>query len=70
MKTRRTKFLLYTNPNNVTSCAYTATGAREVREVLQSAREYPDSYKILYQGTGTEEDMQSACKQFSYYRFV
>ena len=69
MRTARKKFLLYTNPNNVTNFAYVVTGA-EVKEVLTSARSYPGSYKILYQGMGTESDIQTAQRQFTGYRFV
>jgi hypothetical protein len=70
MTTGRQKFLLYTNPNNVTNFAYTATGARSVNEVLRRARSYPDSYTILYQGMGKESDVKTACEQFRYYKFV
>lgn len=70
MKAGRQKFLLYTNPNNATNAAYTVTGAPGVKEVLRRARSYPDSYTILYQGTGSTEDVKTACEAFRHYRFV
>jgi hypothetical protein len=70
MKTGRQKFLLYTNPNNVTNFAYIALGAYHVNEVLRSARSYPDSYTILLKGMGKEEDVKTACAQFRYYKFI
>ena len=62
------KFLLYTNPNNVTNMAYLATG-RDVADVLRKARIYTDSYEILYQGRGDETDINKAKETFSYYKF-
>ena len=66
---KRSKFLLYTNPGNSTNSAYIAIGAEDVREVQRDARTYRDSYKILYQGTGTQEDLEKATKRFSNYSF-
>ena len=43
------KFVLYTNPNNVSNYAYCVIGAFEANEVLKSAKSYPGSYRILYQ---------------------
>jgi hypothetical protein len=65
----KVKFILYTNPNNVTNRAYLISGAKEVREVLRNAREYTGSYQILYQGKGNEEEQQKAKELFSNYRF-
>lgn len=65
---RKVKFILYTNPNNVTNNAYIAIGP-EVKEVLSDARRYPDSYNILYQGSGTNDDLQKAKRMFSDYKF-
>ena len=64
----RKKFVLYTNPNNSTSRAYIAVGT-DVKDVLRDAREYPGSYSILYQATGTNEDLQKAKSMFSNYSF-
>lgn len=69
MRTTKLKFVLYTNPNNVTNRAYTATGALDVKEVLTGVRNYPDSYRILYQGKGNEEDVKRAQSMFSNYQF-
>lgn len=67
--TRKQKFVLYTNPNNSTNAAYVAWGP-EVRDVLKDARQYPGSYKILYQGSGTSEDAAKiANSMFRGYRF-
>lgn len=66
---KKLKFVLYTNPNNVTNRAYTATGALEVKEVLTDCRNYPDSYRILYQGKGNEEDVKKAQSVFKHYQF-
>ena len=63
------KFVLYTNPNNVTNRAYTAVGAIEVHGVLKGSREYPDSYRILFEGVGNEEDIKRVQEGFSDYRF-
>ncbi|NIQ13288.1 MAG: hypothetical protein GTO02_02415 [Candidatus Dadabacteria bacterium] len=70
MKSKRRKFVLYTNPNNVTSNAYIADGAYNANQVLKSADTYPDSYTILYAGTGNDEAIQKAKQSFPYYRFV
>ena len=64
------KFVLYTNPNNVTNFAYKAVGAREANDVLRSAKAFPDSYRILLMGKGNEQDIAAACAWFSAYRFV
>lgn len=69
VKQKRCKFVLYTNPNNVSNWAYTAIGAREVNNVLSNTREYPDSYRILFQGSGTEEDVKKQQRRFPYYQF-
>jgi hypothetical protein len=66
---KKLKFVLYTNPNNVTNRAYTASGAMDVKRVLNGAREYRDSYQILYQGKGTAEDIKKVQSAFSYYQF-
>ena len=68
-KQTRSKFVLYANPNNVTNRAYTARGAQDANAVLRSARTYPLSYWILFQGTGSAEDIARAQALFSYYRF-
>jgi hypothetical protein len=64
------KFVLYTNPNNVSNYAYCAIGAFDANEVLKSARSYPGSYRILYQGKGTPEKIEQMKSQFENYRFV
>ena len=69
MKEGKKKFVLYTNPNNVTDRAYTAVGASDSNEILKKAQEYPDSYSVLFQGKGNTEDIQRAQAQFSHYRF-
>lgn len=66
---KKLKFVLYTNPNNVTNRAYTAVGAMDVKQVLNGAREYRDSYRILYQGKGNDEDIKKAQAMFEYYQF-
>jgi predicted HTH transcriptional regulator len=66
---KKEKFILYTNPNNSTSAGYVAIGADDVREVLKDAKEYSDSYRILYQGSGTQEDFMKAKQMFSDYWF-
>lgn len=66
---KKSKFVLYTNPNNVTSRAYTAIGAQEVKGVMRDAKEYPGSYRILYQGTGNEDDVKRVQSMFSNYQF-
>ena len=68
-KQPRSKFVLYTNPNNVTNRAYTAIGAYDANDVLRSARSFPDSYRILFQGIGTEADIQKQQSFFTNYRF-
>ena len=67
-KSKRRKFVLYTNPNNVTNKAYVAIG-EDVKDVLSDSREYPGSYYILYKGTGTNEDLQKAKAMYSNYSF-
>ena len=66
---KKLKFVLYTNPNNVTNRAYTAVGAMDVKQVLNGAREYRDSYRILYQGKGNPEDIKKAQAMFESYQF-
>jgi len=66
---KKVKFVLYTNPGNSTSAGYVAIGAEDVREVLSDAKRYSDSYKILYQGSGTQADLVKAKNMFSDYRF-
>lgn len=66
---KKLKFVLYTNPNNVTNRAYTAIGAIDVKRVLNGAKEYQDSYRILYQGKGNDEDIKKAQAMFGYYQF-
>ena len=66
---KKQKFVLYTNPGNSTSAGYIAIGAADVREVLSDAKNYSDSCKILYQGTGTQDDLVKAKNMFSDYRF-
>jgi len=63
------KFLLYTNPGNSTNRAYVAIGSSDVREVLSDAKKYRDSYRILFQGSGTQDDLVKAKRMFSDYRF-
>ena len=64
------KFVLYTNPNNVTNYAYCAEGAFEANEVLKSAKAFPGSYRILFQGKGNADKIEQMKSQFSNYRFV
>jgi hypothetical protein len=66
---KKVKFVLYTNPGNSTSAGYVAIGSEDVREVLSDAKRYSDSYKILYQGSGTQADLLKAKQMFSDYRF-
>ena len=66
---KKQKFILYTNPNNVTSRAYIAIGAADVREVKKDSRTYSDSYRILFEGTGTDADIEQTKSIFSDYRF-
>ena len=68
-KLKRKKFLLYTNPNNITNKAYVALGD-SIKSVMQSSREYPGSYTILYTAMGTNEDLQKAKAMFSNYSFT
>lgn len=67
---KRRKFVLYTNPNNVTNKAYIADGPYDVNRVLKSARTYPDSYEILFTGMGNDEAIQKAKESFSNFEFV
>ena len=64
------KFVLYTNPNNVTNYAYCAEGAFEANEVLKSAKAFPGSYRILFQGKGNADKIEQMKSQFLNYRFV
>ena len=66
---KKQKFVLYTNPNNSTDRGYVVIGTADVREILSDAKKYSDSYKILYQGTGTQDDLVKAKNMFSDYRF-
>jgi hypothetical protein len=66
---KKVKFVLYTNPGNSTNAGYVAIGNEDVREVLRDAKKYSDSYKILYQGSGTQDDLVKAKQMFSDYRF-
>jgi len=68
-KLKRKKFLLYTNPNNITNKAYVALGD-DIKSVMQSSRAYPGSYTILYTAMGTNEDLQKAKEMFSNYSFT
>jgi hypothetical protein len=70
MANKRRKFVLYTNPNNVTNKAYMADGAFSANQVLNSARTYPDSYKILFTGMGNDEAIQKAKDSFTFFEFV
>ena len=64
------KFVLYTNPNNVSNYAYCADGAFDANEVLKSAKSYPGSYRIIYQGKGNEAKIEEIKSQFANYKFV
>jgi len=66
---KKQKFILYTNPNNVTNRGYVAIGTVDVKKVLRSANTYPDSYTLLYQGKGTQDDLVKAKQMFSNYSF-
>lgn len=66
---KKEKFLLYTNPGNSTDRAYVVIGAADVREVLSDSKRYRDSYQILFQGSGTQDDLVKAKNMFSTYRF-
>jgi len=69
VKEKKQRFILYTNPNNVTSAAYVAWGIDATRRVLNSRRQNPGSYEILFQGRGTMEDVRKIIQYFSYYKF-
>ena len=64
------KFVLYTNPNNVSNYAYCADGAFDANEILKSAKAFPGSYRILYQGKGNEAKIEEIKDQFRNYKFV
>jgi hypothetical protein len=66
---KKQKFVLYTNPGNSTSAGYVAIGAADVKDLLHHAKRYSDSYKILYQGSGTQDDLVKAKQMFSDYSF-
>jgi len=68
-KLKRKKFLLYTNPNNVSNMAYVQVGDA-IKTTMRKANAYPDSYTILYTGMGTNEDLEKAKAMFSNYRFT
>lgn len=63
------KFILYTNPNNITNAAYVAYGTRDVNRLLNRANFFTDSYLILYSGRGTD-DISKAKSTFTQYRFT
>lgn len=63
------KFVLYTNPNNVTSAAYAAVGTDALRELKKGLKMYRDSYRIIFEGSGTLEDIQKTKQLFSNYTF-
>jgi hypothetical protein len=60
---------LWTNPNNITSKAYSSIGADD-NEVLKSAKIYDGSYRILYSGRGNDDDIKRMKALFSDYNFV
>ena len=64
------KFVLYTNPNNVSNYAYCVEGAYDANEVLKSAKAFPGSYRILFQGKGNDEKIEQIKSQFGNYKFV
>ncbi len=64
------KFVLYTNPNNVSNYAYCAEGAFDANEVLKSAKAFPGSYRILFQGKGNEAKIEEIKSQFGNFKFV
>lgn len=66
---KKKKFILYTNPNNVTNRAYSAIGAADVRQVKKDSRTYSGSYRILFEGTGTDADIEQTKAIFSNYSF-
>jgi hypothetical protein len=70
MENKRRKFVLYTNPNNVTNYAYIADGAYKANDVLEGARTYPGSYTILFKGMGNDKAIQKAKDSFSNFEFV
>jgi len=61
------KFILYTNPNNITNAAYVSYA---VKRLLHKANLFPDSYHILYSGRGTDEDISKAKRLFPQYKFT
>jgi hypothetical protein len=66
---KKQKFILYTNPNNVTNKGYVVIGTEDVKKVLRGAKSYPGSYILLYQGKGTQDDLVKAKQMFSNYSF-
>lgn len=64
------KFILYTNPNNITNAAYAAYGALDVNGILRYSKSFPDSYHILYSGRGTNDDINKAKQLFPQYKFT
>ena len=44
---KKQKFILYTNPNNVTNRGYVVIGTKHVKEVLRDAKSYPGIYILL-----------------------
>ena len=64
------KFVLYTNPNNVTNYAYCAEGAFEANEILKYAKAFPGSSRILFQGKGNADRIEQIKDQFRNYKFV
>lgn len=69
METTKQKFVLYTNPNNVTNRAYTAIGTHDVKKLLTRASTYPGSYIILTQGKDTDLGIKDVQKAFTEYQF-
>jgi hypothetical protein len=66
---KKQKFVLYTNPNNVTSRAYTCIGTKNVNQLKKDAYKYQGSYRIIFEGSGTEEQIKKTQELFSYYTF-
>lgn len=66
---KKEKFLLYTNPNNSTNRGYVVIGSAGVKDVINSAKKYAGSYVILYQGSGTNDDLQKAKKMMPQFDF-
>jgi len=64
------KFILYTNPNNITNYAYVSYGALDVNGILKYSKSFPGSYRILYSGRGTDDDINKAKQLFPQYRFT